>query len=585
MRNNNYHKTLSVQLQKLTPDVLNLSEVMDFLDTVNKTYVNFECELNSTKTTIEQKYRALARTNEKLVEESESTKTKLENIIDNIEGVIFETDLDGNFTFLNNVWTDYSGFPKKNSIGKSFKDFLKTNAIEVNGDINRKLLLEKRHIRFVFQKKKKKKMRWFEVKAKLVADQNGNASGFLGTIIDITNLKETELELKKASQAKDEFLSTISHEIRTPLNAVAGLTNILLLEDHLPGQEENLEALKFSGDHLLGLINDILDIDKIKSGKLNILEKDFSLHTFLNNLKMQYALEAQKKGIDFNVIIENEIPDFIVGDELKLTQVLKNLVSNSLKFTEEGYVELRIKSLNIIENKVSLQFRVMDTGIGIATNQQTDIFESFVQADSEISVKYGGTGLGLSICKKLLKLQGSDLKVESDMGMGATFCFDITYKVSNRLNMYEPGMVKLKPNFEPLHINVLVGEDNKMNALILRRFFTKWNVDYKIAENGEELLSHLASSESQFDLILMDLQMPILNGYETTKIIRGLDDPLKANVPIIALTAFAQVDIKTKTEHYKMNGFMSKPFNPEKLYGLLESYSNQITCHKSALRS
>lgn len=573
MRNTNYHRILKSQLQNLNPDILNAIGFIDFLDNVNNTYMEFENELISNKSAREEQYKELAKANEKLMDESEATKTKLENIIDNIEGVIFETDLDGNFTFLNNVWTDYSGFPKKNSIGKSFKDFLKTNAIEVNGESQRGRIKEKRHISFIFQHKKKKKVKWFEVKAKLVIDQNGNASGFLGTIIDITNMKEVELELKKASQAKDEFLSTISHEIRTPLNAVAGLTNILLLEDHLPDQEENLKALKFSGDHLLGLINDVLDFDKIKSGKLKIFEKDFSLHTFLSNLKMQYTLEAQKKGIDFDVIIDNQIPDFIVGDELKLTQILKNLISNSLKFTEEGRVELRIKSLEIIRNKISLQFRVMDTGIGIAKNHQSDIFDSFVQADSEISIKYGGTGLGLSICKKLLELQGSELRVESDMGMGATFYFDITYKLSNELNMYKQEMVKLQPNFEPLNISVLVAEDNKMNALILRRFFTKWDVDYKIVENGEELLSIFTSSEFQFDLILMDLQMPILNGYETTKIIRCFDDQLKANIPIIALTAFSQTDIKTKTEEYKMNGFMSKPFSPERLYALLKSYS------------
>lgn len=575
MRHSNYNKILRAQLHKLNPDILNHPEVIDFLDTVDETYGNFENELNSTKNEIEQSYRELARANKKWVEESESTKTKLENIIDNIEGVIFETDLNGNFTFLNKAWTDYSGYPKKKAIGKSFKDFIKSNAIERDGEKNTQWLKEKRHIRFIFKHEKKNNLRWFEVKAKLVTDLVGNANGFLGTIIDITNLKETEFELKRVSQAKDEFLSTMSHEIRTPLNAVTGLTNILLLDNYLPDQEESLMALKFSGEHLLGLINDLLDYDKIKYGKLLLNEKDFSLHTFLNNLKVQYGLEAKKKGIIFDVVSENELPDHIHGDELKLNQILKNLLSNSLKFTEEGYVKLSIRNLGVIRNKVSLQFKVMDTGIGIASSHHDTIFESFVQADSEISVRYGGTGLGLSISKKLLKLQGSDLKVESDLGMGATFMFDITYKLSNQLNMYHTDLVKTQSDFSPLNINVLVAEDNKMNALILRRFFDKWEVSFKIAENGEELLSYLASSECRFDLILMDLQMPLLNGYETTKIIRGLEDPVKANVPIIALTAFAQSEIKTKTEQYKMNGFMSKPFNPELLYGLLKTYANR----------
>ena len=579
MRHSNYTRTLREQLDKLNPDSLNHPEVIDFLNSVNKTYVNLESELNGTRNTIEQSFRELARANEKLVEESEITKTKLENIIDNIEGVIFETDLDGNFTFLNKAWTDYSGYPKKKAIGKSFKNFIKSNAIERDGENDIQWLKEKRNIRFIFKHEKKDNLRWFEVKAKLVTDLEGNANGFLGIIMDITNLKETELKLIKVSHAKDEFLSTMSHEIRTPLNAVTGLTNILLLEKYLPDQEESLMALKFSGEHLLGLINDLLDYDKIKYGKLLLNEKDFSLHTFLNNLKIQYGLESKKKAIIFDIVEENELPDNIHGDELKLNQILKNLLSNSLKFTEDGYVKLSIKNLGVIRNKVSLQFKVMDTGIGIASSHHDTIFESFMQADSEISVRYGGTGLGLSISKKLLKLQGSDLKVESDLGMGATFLFDITYKLSNRLNIYHPDMVKTQFDFSPLNINVLVAEDNKMNALILRRFFAKWEVNFKIAENGEELLSYLASAESQFDLILMDLQMPLLNGYETTKIIRRIEDPVIANVPIIALTAFAESEIKTKTEQYKMDGFMSKPFNPELLYGLLKSYANRTTCH------
>jgi len=387
-------------------------------------------------------------------------------------------------------------------------------------------------------------------------------------------LKETEVELQKASKSKDEFLSTMSHEIRTPLNAVTGLTNILLMEDYLPEQVENLKALKYSGEHLLGLINDLLDFDKIKSGKLKVTEKDFSLHYFLENIKSHFQLRAEKKGVVFNVKKENDLPDNIIGDKLKLTQIVKNLLSNSLKFTEKGSIVLSVENLGINNNKISLKFSIVDTGIGISKSRQESIFDSFMQANSETSIKYGGTGLGLSISKKLLNLQDSDLVVESTLGNGATFSFEIRYKVSNRLNLYEPAMIKMQPNYEPLNINVLVAEDNKMNVLILKRFFLKWKVNYKVAENGEEVLKFFERSNFDFDLVLMDLQMPVLDGYQTAKFIRNISDKSKANIPIIALTAFAQTDIKEKTKHYKMNGFMGKPFNPEKLYKLLKSYSN-----------
>lgn len=283
-------------------------------------------------------------------------------------------------------------------------------------------------------------------------------------------------------------------------------------------------------------------------------------------------MRSEKKGILFSVRKENDVPDNIIGDRLKLTQIIKNLLSNSLKFTESGSIVLSVKNLGIEKNKITLKFKVSDTGIGISKSRQQTVFESFMQANSETSLKYGGTGLGLSISKSLLMLQGSDLKLESELGKGATFSFEIVYKISNRLNLYEPNMIKLQPDYAPLKINVLVAEDNKMNVLILKRFFTKWQVNFKIAENGQEVLDIL--NDADFDVILMDLQMPVLNGYETALAVRNLPNH-KANVPIIALTAFAQTDIKEKAKRYKMNGFMGKPFNPKKLYNLLKSYARK----------
>jgi CheY-like chemotaxis protein len=418
---------------------------------------------------------------------------------------------------------------------------------------------------------------WFEVKSKLIIDAKGRTTGFIGTITDITNLKEIEIELKRASEAKDAFLSTMSHEIRTPLNAVTGLTNIMLMENHLPEQVENLSALKYSGEHLLGLINDLLDFDKIKSGKLKLVERDFDLNYFLENIKSHFGLRAEKKGLKFYLVTENKLPNSIIGDDLKLTQIVKNLLSNSLKFTEKGNIRLCVKNLGIDKNRVMLEFKIVDTGIGIPKDRQELIFESFIQADPETSIKYGGTGLGLSISKQLLELQGSNLVVESELGKGATFSFIISYKAkaSNRLNCYKPDIIKMQPKYDPLTIDVLVAEDNKMNILILKKFLVNWKVKFEIAENGKELLE--IYEKADFDLILMDLQMPLLNGFETTEIIRKLPNATKANVPIIALTAFAQTDIKKKTKQYKMNGFMGKPFNPIALYDLLKSYSKDST--------
>ncbi len=579
MLNNEYNRLLKRQLKKSGLDILGNPKYTDFLNMINDAYIGFEKDHSHLENILEVSSQELFITNKKLENERDHTNTKLENIVDQVEGVIFETDLGGNFVFLNNVWTEYSGFSLKESIGKNFKDFLKGESVEGKHSFNSLFSLKKKRIKFIFKFVKEGKLKWFEVKSKLIKDINGNPTGFIGTIIDITSSKETEIELQRASKAKDEFLSTMSHEIRTPLNAVTGLANILLMEEYLPDQCENLKALKYSGEHLLGLINDLLDFDKIKSGKLKIAEKDFSLNHLLENIKSHFVLRTEKQGLVFNVIKENDIPDNIIGDQLKLTQIIKNLLSNSLKFTEKGNITLGVKNLGIDENKVRLEFKVKDTGIGISKDRQESIFESFIQANSETSIKYGGTGLGLSISKKLLNIQNSDLIVESKLGKGAAFSFVITYKISNRLNAYEPEMIKMQPDYSPININILVAEDNKMNVLILKRFFLKWKVDYKVAENGEELLE--IYSNSDFDLILMDLQMPLLNGYETTNAIRNLPDEAKASIPIIALTAFAQTDIKQKTEQYKMDGFMSKPFNPVKLYNLLKLYSTKNYQHKA----
>ncbi|GAA4238518.1 hypothetical protein GCM10022291_29290 [Postechiella marina] len=572
MLDSSQHRLLKRQLKKSGLDNLDDPKFANFLNMIDDAYKGFDKDLKHVEHILEKSSSELFLANQTLKNERDNTKTQLEHIVANVGGIIFETDLDGNFTYLNKAWKEYSGFSVSKSIGRSFKDFLVPENIVGNEEFEKLLSREKKHIKFIFKYDKGNKSMWLEVKSKLIYCKKGNPCGFIGTIIDVTNLKNTELELHKASLSKDEFFSTMSHEIRTPLNAVTGLSNILLMEDYLPEQAENLKALKYSGEHLLGLINDLLDFDKIKSGKLKVAEKDFSFKYFLENIQSHFSIIAKEKGLKFYLIKGKDVPNNIIGDRLKLTQVIKNLLSNSLKFTEKGSITLSINNLGVDENKVKLEFKVKDTGIGISKNRQATIFESFMQANSETSVKYGGTGLGLSISKKLLTLQGSDLDVESEIGKGSTFSFNVDFKVSNRLNLYEPEMVKIQPDYKPINLKVLIAEDNKMNVLILKRFFMKWKVDYKIAENGEEVLNLL--DRTDFDVVLMDLQMPILNGYQTTKIIRALPN-YKSNIPIIALTAFAQTDIKEKTERYKMNGFMGKPFNPVKLYKLLKSFSRE----------
>ncbi|WP_158845061.1 PAS domain-containing hybrid sensor histidine kinase/response regulator [Algibacter sp. L1A34] len=571
MLNKDYHRLLKRQLTKAGFNTIDNPEMVSFIQTVNAAYNSFDKDIYHLENVLELSSTELFALNEELTKERDNTKSKLEHVVDHIGGIIFETDLEGNFTYLNTAWEKYIGYSLKETLGRNYKEFIPKKNVEENKKHYN--FFNKKNTVFIFKLLRDNKTMWFELRAKLFKNAEKKASGFIGTITDITNLKETEIELHKASISKDEFLSTMSHEIRTPLNAVTGLSNILLMEDYLPEQVDTLKALKYSSEHLLGLINDLLDFNKIKSGKVDVVEKEFSLISFLDHIVDQFSLQAIKKGIRFELIKENEIPENIIGDKLVLTQIIQNLLSNSFKFTKKGSITLSVKNQGVINDIITLGFKVIDTGIGITKSRQVTIFESFVQASSEIAVKYGGTGLGLSICRRLLRFKNSDLQLSSKLGKGSTFFFNIDFKINNKSSSLVNNKVNLKPVFKSLNINVLVAEDNKMNVLILKKFFLNWNVNFTVVENGEEAFKLFKKDQFDFDLVLMDLQMPILNGYQATKRIRKLEDPIKANIPIIALTALAQTDVKEKTELYKMNGFMGKPFEPNKLYALLEVYS------------
>jgi len=572
MLDKDYHRLLSRQLRKSEVTATDHLNFACFLEAVNAAYHSFDKDVYRLENALELSSKELFALNEKLIKERDYTKSKLEHIVDNIGGVIFETDLEGRFTYLNVAWKKNTGYTLHESLGRNYKDFISdTDKKENNSDF---FSFNKERTVFTFKLNSAYKEVWFELRAKPFINTYGEACGFIGTIIDVSNLKKIELELQKASVSKDEFLSTMSHEIRTPLNAVTGLANILLMENYLPNQEETLKALKYSSEHLLGLINDLLDFNKIKSGKIEIAQKEFNLSSFLDKIKEQFDYRANKKGLDFKLIKENQLPQYIIGDQLLLTQVIQNLLSNSFKFTEQGSVLLSVKNIGEIGDVVTLGFKVIDTGIGITKDKQEAIFESFVQASSETAVRYGGTGLGLSICRRILKLQNSNLQLVSELGKGSTFFFNMNFKLNEGKTTCSNKKVDLKAVFEPLNIKVLVAEDSKMNVLVLKKMFSNWKVTVTFVNNGAEVIKLFDEDTCDFDLILMDLQMPIVNGYEATKYIRELPDQKKSNIPIIALTALAQTDIKEKTKAYNMDGFIGKPFEPGHLYSILHAYSH-----------
>ncbi|MEM1319592.1 MAG: ATP-binding protein [Bacteroidota bacterium] len=385
----------------------------------------------------------------------------------------------------------------------------------------------------------------------------------------ISMLKDKEVAEHKA-MVKAKFLSTMSHEIRTPMNAVIGLSNILIQEEPRKDQLENLKTLKFSADLLLALINDILDFSKIEAGKISFEKIDFNLHDLVENIQHSLAMRAKDKGIQLDLQIKSDVPQFVVGDPVRLSQILTNLCGNAIKFTNEGKVSIEMELLFVDQKQAKIRFSVIDTGIGIPKDKFETIFKSFSQADTTTTRKYGGTGLGLSITKRLLELQNSNIQIQSEVGKGSTFFFDLQLPIGQgpQLSECSQEVVHVPESLEGAR--VLLVEDNRINVIVAGKFLKKWGLVYDVAENGQIAVEMV--QQKDYHAILMDLDMPVMDGYKATQAIRALADPKFQEVPIIALSASALSNFREKAFEAGMNEFVTKPFNPSELYQTLGKF-------------
>jgi len=390
----------------------------------------------------------------------------------------------------------------------------------------------------------------------------------------------TQLELaiekaEKSSQVKSEFLSTMSHEIRTPLNAVIGMSNLMIMGNPRPDQRENLNVLKFSANNLLAIVNDVLDFNKIESGKVVFENIRFNLVELMQNICGAQMLKAQQKGLEFTLEIDPILQKKVLfGDPTRVTQILFNLVSNAIKFTKQGNIWVKAKCYEDRHNNVIVNFIVKDTGIGIEKDNLESIFEPFTQESITTTRQYGGTGLGLAIVKRLLELQGLHMHVTSTVGEGSQFSFNMEFPVSTETVEEWNEKNPLFHTDSLSSLRMLIAEDNPVNVLLMKKLLSKWNINPTIAENGERAIEIL--QYGNFDIILMDLQMPVLNGFDAAVEIRKLPDPKKACIPIIALTASALYDIKEKVFSSGMNDYVSKPFKPEELMEKIQYLVNVV---------
>ena len=426
--------------------------------------------------------------------------------------------------------------------------------------------VKKKGVFTVLNKQKKKIYLLFQ---NFKVEEEGMETYIIGFSQDITDRIKTEKALREAkeqvemtSKAKEIFLANMSHEIRTPMNGILGLGNLLNKTKLTPKQKEFTKLIIESGNNLMYIVNDILDYTKIQSSQFKLESIPFDLAEKVNSTIQTFHFKAEEKSIALH--FNNELTEnlMVEGDPHRLGQVLNNLLSNAFKFTTAGSVSVDLKQISQDAVNAAFEIRVTDTGIGISKENQSSIFEQFVQATPDITRKFGGTGLGLSICKDLLELQGGSINVESELHKGTTFIVKINYK---KVKSTAPSGVQLKHGKTPsaMKKKILVAEDVQINQLIVKHILKGWGQSVTIVENGKEVLKLL--EKNQFDLILMDIHMPELNGVDTTRLIRNLPNPKKANIPIIAVSAAAFKDEIKGYLDSGMNDFITKPYTEEKL--------------------
>lgn len=408
-----------------------------------------------------------------------------------------------------------------------------------------------------------------------VALKNG---AYFFNISDISAQKEYESELIKAKneaiaakKVKEVFLANMSHELRTPINGIIGISNLLANTSLEPQQKEMIRLLEISSQSLLGVVNDILDLSKIESGKFTIVRKEINLKELLKSVTDILRFKADEKLVKLVLDIDSSVPNYIDADGLRLNQILMNLLSNAVKFTEKGKVTLKVTAKNQKSNSVQISFAVIDTGIGIPAHRLNNIFESYVQAEDDTTIKFGGTGLGLTIVKKLAELKGGTIKVESQLGKGTTFTFTNTFNIQNSLSSF---VINFNTKLSSLKgISVLIAEDNLVSQFMLSKILKSWEIETTAVDTGIKVIECL--EERDFDVILMDTHMPDMGGFETTQKIRNEFKGKKKSVKIISLSAAVLEEEKKAAIEAGMDDVLTKPFVPDDLHRII----NKVLSH------
>ncbi|MFC3198615.1 ATP-binding protein [Parapedobacter deserti] len=383
--------------------------------------------------------------------------------------------------------------------------------------------------------------------------------------------KKLNNQLINLAKAKSDFLSAMSHELRTPLGVVVGTASLLQRDAHILDQRQHLDNLKFSSQHLMLLINDILDFNKIEQNKIELESIPFSLPALVKQVCLSFKDEVSAKGLYLDVWIADELSAIdVVGDSARFTQILYNLIGNAAKFTVHGGITVECHVLKKRVHDATVRLVVEDTGIGISPDRQEAIFQPFSQESAGTNRQFGGSGLGLAIVKNLIELHHGKIYLESSPGEGTRFHVDITFPIT-KAHAQETDLIDISQQFTPFNLKVLLVEDNAMNRYFIQQTLANWGVEVGLAENGKQAL--LLLERSPWDVVLMDLQMPEMDGFETVRQMRGSPNPAITRLPVIALTASASAETLSKIEESRMDGHVKKPFLPDTLYRVLKQYA------------
>ena len=523
-------------------------------------------------------------------EELRQARAAYQSIVDSLPLNLLIKDSQGRRVFANKSYLELRGASLADIVGKTDFDLFPAALAQQFSDDDAAILNSGKPMHDVEKHQLADgQQRWIERTKSALRDADGQIVGVQLLFWDVTDREQALIDSREARDAADaanrsksDFLANMSHEIRTPMNGILGMTDLVLDTQLTPTQREYLQMSQESGENLLAIINDILDFSKIEAGHLELDPTPFAPHDSLGDAVSSLRIRAQTKGLELTFSVAPEVPQMLEGDLGRLRQVLVNLIGNAIKFTDRGEVVLDVSCQSKSQSTCTLLFSVRDTGIGIPADKQARIFEDFQQADRSTTRSHGGTGLGLAISSQLVKLMGGRIEVDSAPGRGSTFHFTVDFPIINSTDQEQtPNAPVLDVASNPLRsdaptqkavsplesVRVLVAEDNKVNQTLVMRLLEKLGCQVTVVENGKQALAAL--SENEFDIILMDVEMPEMDGMSATMEIRRREQDSKQHTPIVAVTAHAIVGDHERCLACGMDDYLSKPLRINEIKAML----------------